>query len=70
MASLQITIEIDDEATPGYALDKLSRIAGDDVGAILDRIGRANQATFPGHKYEPVDIILKTVAAAVIVAEA
>lgn len=55
MASLQITIEINDEPVAGHALNKLKKY-GTDEASVIDRIGRANSTTFPDHKYRPTEI--------------
>ena len=70
MASLQITIEIDGDPVAGHALNKVVSKFGQSEGEIVDRIGRANQATFPHFEYDPEVIVLQAVAAAVAVAEA
>ncbi len=59
---------INDEGTEvaGHALNKLKSEFGDTTAAIVDRVARANAATFPNHKYDPVTIFVKTVAAAIV----
>lgn len=69
MAQLQITIEIADTPVAGHALNKLKKY-GTAEASVIDRIGRANSATFPDHKYRPTEILIQAIAAAVIVAEA
>ncbi len=69
MAQFQITIEIADEPVAGHALNKVSAKFGSAEGAIVDRIARANQATYPNHKFDPVEILVKTIRAAVEAAE-
>ena len=56
---------IDDEAVEGYALDKLQVDFGNAVAAIVDRVARANAATYQNYEYDPVAIFVKTVAAAI-----
>lgn len=68
MASLQITIEIADDVVAGHALNT-SRRFGQTQGDILNRIALANAATYPKHDFDQVDILVKTIAAAVQAAE-
>ena len=69
MSKITIQIEIADEPVDGHSLDKLSAKFNPTTAAIVDRIGHANQATFPSHRYDPVDVLVKTIAAAVHSAE-
>lgn len=70
MASVTITLELSDEPVDGHTLDKLAARYSPTAAAIVDRIGQANQASFPSHRYDPVDVLVKTIAAAVESAEA
>jgi len=69
MATLQITISIDDEPLEGHQNNKLVRSFGETDGAILGRVVRANEQTFPRFKVDPVAVLVATIAEAVTAAE-
>lgn len=56
---------IDDAPIQGYALTKLATQFGDDAAASIDRVARANAATFPSFEYDPVLLFIKAVTAAI-----
>lgn len=68
MASLTITIEIDQQPLTGHQHSKLARDFGEADGAILGRITNANQDA-AGHRVEPVGVVLKAICEAVRAAE-
>ncbi len=69
MAQLQISIEIADTPTTGYALDKLRAKFGDANAVILDRVIQANAASFPRFEVDSELLIGQVLAAAVALAE-
>jgi hypothetical protein len=70
MPSVQITIDIDGTPGTGHARQKLDRVAGQDVGAILSRIAIAHPQFRTVKRTSDVAAILQAVADAVATAEA
>ena len=69
MASLQITIEIDEQPLTGHQHKKLEADHGQYDAAILSRIVKSNAGEY-GPNTSCVDVVLKSLCAAVTAAEA